>query len=202
MRKCGGRGFPSLTRSAGQGFTYARRSAGQGFTYARRSTENGFTLVELMVVIAIIGFASAAVLLMMPDPRGRLVDDADGFAMRVAAARDHAIIRARPVAFWVSPTAYGFEQQDKGQWTAMDNGPFRAVDWSHGTRAFLDVKKATGGTDTTQKTEKSDAPSSGRVVIRFDSMGLPGEAARLVLRRDGEEVAVTLDGAGRVKVGG
>src|SRR3546814_5608146 len=59
--------------------------------------QSGFTLVELMVVVAIIGFVSAAVVLAMPDPRGRVIDDADRFAARVAAARDEAVITARPM---------------------------------------------------------------------------------------------------------
>ena len=47
---------------------------------------NGFTLLELMVVLTIIGFISAAVVLAIPDPRGRVIEDADRFAARVAAA--------------------------------------------------------------------------------------------------------------------
>ena len=65
------------------------------------------------------GLASAAVILAIPDPRGRLVDDADRFAVRLASARDYAVIEARPVAVWVSPTAYGFALYRDGQW--IDN---------------------------------------------------------------------------------
>ena len=67
---------------------------------AVRSAEHGFTLVELMVVIAIIGIASAAVVLMMPDPRGRLADEADQFAARVRVAHDAAILNARTTSVW------------------------------------------------------------------------------------------------------
>ena len=58
---------------------------------------NGFTLIELMVVLTIIGFISAAVVLAMPDPRGRVVEDADRFAARVAAARDESVVTAWPI---------------------------------------------------------------------------------------------------------
>src|SRR3546814_212063 len=77
--------------------------------------QSGFTLVELMVVVAIIGFVSAAVVLAMPDPRGRVIDDADRFAARVAAARDEAVITARPMGVWVSPSGYGFLRREAGQ---------------------------------------------------------------------------------------
>lgn len=160
-----------------------RRSAEHGFASLRRSAEHGFTLVELMVVIAIIGFASAAVMLTLPDPRGRLVDDADRFAARLAAMRDNAVVTARPVAVWVSPAAYGFEYYENGRWQETGDKPFRTTSWRQGTRAIV----GEGG---------------GRIMLRFDSTGIPSEAARVELRRDDERLAVTLDGAGRVRVGG
>ena len=58
-----------------------------------------------MVVLAIIGLVSGAVVLAMPDPRGRLRDDAERFAARARAAQDKAVIEARPVACGSRPTA-------------------------------------------------------------------------------------------------
>ncbi len=95
-------------RSAQQDFTPLKRSAQQDFTPLSRSAEHGFTLIELMVVLTIIGFISAAVVIAIPDPRGRIVDDADRFAARVAAARDEAVVTARPMGVWVSASGYGF----------------------------------------------------------------------------------------------
>src|SRR3546814_1297052 len=77
-----------------------------------------------MVVVAIIGFVSAAVVLAMPDPRGRVIDDADRFAARVAAARDEAVITARPMGVWVSPSGYGFLRREAGHWIEMETKPF------------------------------------------------------------------------------
>ena len=143
--------------------------------------ENGFTLVELMVVLTIIGFISAAVVLAIPDPRGRVIDDADRFAARVAAARDEAVVTARPMGVWVSASGYGFQRREGGQWVEMDSKPFVAVNWKSGTRALV-------GKD-------------GQQQIGFDGTGLPTDPVSVTLAREAERVSVTVDMAGKVMVG-
>ncbi|WP_174291428.1 pilus assembly FimT family protein, partial [Sphingomonas bacterium] len=64
--------------------------------------EGGFTLVELMVVITVIALAAGAVAWSLPDPAGRVSDEAARFALRVRAAHDKAIVEARPVSVWVT----------------------------------------------------------------------------------------------------
>lgn len=71
----------------------------------RTSHDGGFTLIELMIVVTIIGLASAVVVLALPDPRGRLRDEATQFALRTRAAHDLAIVTSRPVSVWVSAGA-------------------------------------------------------------------------------------------------
>jgi len=174
--------IPARFKRATNGPRCFRRSAEHGFTPLKRSAQQGFTLVELMVVVAIIGFASAAVMLSIPDPRGRLVDDADRFAVRLAAVRDNAVITARPMAVWVSPSAYGFEHYENGAWVSDDAKPFRTTNWRSGTSALVGDDKA-------------------RLMLSFDSTGIPSEAARIILARDEERVVIVLDGAGKVRVG-
>ena len=144
--------------------------------------ERGFTLIELMVVLTIIGFISAAVILAIPDPRGRVIEDADRFAARVAAARDEAVVTARPMGVWVSASGYGFQRRDAGQWVAMEDKPFVTANWKGGTRALV-------GKD-------------GRQQIGFDGTGLPTDPLTVTLAREGERVSVTVDMAGKVMVGG
>ncbi|PJG49161.1 type II secretion system protein GspH [Sphingobium sp. LB126] len=175
-------GLTPLRRSAEHGFTPLRRSAEHGFTSLRRSAEHGFTLIELMVVLTIIGFISAAVVLAIPDPRGRVIEDADRFAARVAAARDEAVVTARPIGVWVSASGYGFQRRDGGQWVGLEDKPFVTANWKGGTRALV-------GKD-------------GRQQIGFDGTGLPTDPMTVTLAREGERVSVTVDMAGKVLVGG
>lgn len=144
--------------------------------------QSGFTLLELMVVLTIIGFISAAVIVAIPDPRGRVVEDADRFAARVAAARDEAVVTARPMGLWVSASGYGFQRRDGAMWIQMTDRPFAMTNWKTGTRALVGAQ--------------------GRQQIAFDGTGLPTDPLTVTLARDGERVSVTVDMAGKVMVGG
>jgi general secretion pathway protein H len=145
-------------------------------------SQAGFTLVELMVVLTIIGFISAAVVLAIPDPRGRVVEDADRFAARVAAARDEAVVTSRPMGVWVSAAGYGFQRREGRTWVPMEDKPFVTANWKAGTRALV-------GKD-------------GRQQIGFDGTGLPTDPMTVTLAREGERISVTVDMAGKVAVGG
>ncbi|MET0137616.1 MAG: GspH/FimT family pseudopilin [Sphingobium sp.] len=168
----------NLPRYAKHGFTPRRRYAEHGFTPRRRSAEHGFTLVELMVVLVIIGLMSGAVLLTMGDPRGGLTEEADRFAGRVRAARDRAVVMARPVAIWVSPTGYGFEERREGRWIALDDKPLTATDWRAGALA--------------------DGGEQGRMRLWFDTIGRADQPMQFTLRRNGRAMAIAVGLDGKV----
>jgi len=143
---------------------------------------NGFTLVELMVVIAVIGLLSGAVVLTVGAPGGGPGDAAARLAGRLAAARDQAILTGQPISAWVSPSGYGFDRFRDGHWEAMSDKPFDTANWAKGT----DVGAA--------------AASSGRARVRFDSLGLPDQPFEVRVARGGQAAVVRIDANGDVAV--
>jgi general secretion pathway protein H len=139
-----------------------------------RRRENGFTLVELMVVLVIIGLAATAVVLAMPELGGSVESEAERFAARAKAARDSAIVEARPVALRIDGAGYVVARRSGGEWREASRH-----EWADGTRADVRGTLA-GGT-------------------RFDSTGL-AEPLRLTLQRRGRAVAVDIGQDGAVHV--
>lgn len=142
---------------------------------------NGFTLVELMVVVALMALASAVVVVSLPDPRASVNEDIDRFAARVSAARDAAVVEARPMSVWVTPSGYGFARRVAGQWVPLDDKPFVTTDWRNGAVAEL------GDLGTTR--------------IVFDSTGAALAPLVLTLTRGDRHARASVGSDGRVTVG-
>jgi len=149
-------------------------------TSAAGSKRNGFTLVELMVVVTIIGLASAVAVLAIPDPRGRVLDEGLRFAARVRAARDVAIVEGRPISVWVTSGGYGFDRRITGAWSPIADKPLRVARWAEGTRAQL-------------------ADPAGRARAAFDPTGAADRGIDLTLSRDDARVLVRLGADGEVR---
>ena len=133
-----------------------------------------------MVTITVIALMASVTLWAMPSPGGRLADEALRFAARTRAARDQAVIEARPVSLWVTPGGYGFDRRVGGRWSPVADKPLRVERWADGTRA-----------------DPGDA--TGRTRVTFDPTGLPDRAADVRLNRGGAKMLVRLGADGSVR---
>lgn len=149
---------------------------------------NGFSLVEMLVVLVVMGLLAGVAVLTLPGDERRLRDEAERMAARTIAARDEAIVGARPVSLVVGGAGYYFERRSDGLWEPMPGRGFDLTGWNAGTQAA--VAQAAGAA----------GPGRGRIV--FDALGLASEDAAVRLVRGRARLTVRIARDGRVRIDG
>jgi general secretion pathway protein H len=155
---------------------------------------SGFTLIELMVVLFIIGLVAGAVVLSLPGDSAALSEDADRFAARVAAARDEAVVSARPIAVWIAPSGYGFDARQDRQWVPLNARTLANRDWKPGTLARIEGQTA----EASVSDDDPAAAAPTRARFWFDSTGLPNAPVEVVLSRGTNSDRIIISATGQV----
>ncbi len=140
-----------------------------------RPNRNGFSLVEMMVVLMVMGLLATAAVLTLPGDGRELRGEAERFAARTLAARDEAIIGARPISLVVSEQGYYFERRSEGAWQALPGRGFDLTPWDSATNV-----------------------SAGRQRVVFDSLGLASGDAAVRLGRGDQALVVQIRRDGKV----
>jgi general secretion pathway protein H len=138
-----------------------------------------------MLVMALL--ASVVVLTVGSGGRG-VATDASRLASRIAAARETAIVSARPVGVWITRSGYGFDIRSGGAWRPAQK-PFETVDWPAGTSIAAEGMAG-----------RQAALSGGKARLVFDNLGLPDSPMNLRLSRGGRSIEVAVFPNGDVKV--
>ncbi|MEM7569296.1 MAG: GspH/FimT family pseudopilin [Pseudomonadota bacterium] len=142
----------------------------------RAKRQAGFTITEILIVMALIGLAARAVVLVLPKDNRALREEVEIFAARLKAAQDIAVFSNRPVFGVVNGFGYRFEERRQGAWQTISAETLPSADWSDETQVLLS--------------------SGGRVRIELSNLGAISPTQFSFSRGDARlEVALGHDGA-------
>ncbi len=140
----------------------------------------GFTLVELLVVIVVMGLLGTVVALTLPDAGSPLTREADALALRLARARDEAILGTRAVRATLDAGGYRFEQRGFDDWAPLPaDGTLGDGRWPRGVQPQLPARE-------------------NRVVIEWDALG-NAASAPVVLASEGRRATIRIEADGSVR---
>ena len=153
----------------------------------------GFTLIEVMVVLVIIGIASAAVSLSLPpDPAAMLRQDARELALRLAAAQQEVRIDGRVIAWEARRDGYDFA---RGTWADAPDSVVPAVSTVGELDRFAHDEALR---PRRWRAGEVEVVPAAPLLLTSEWVGSPVDIA---LRHDGHAIVVTRDAAGRFVVG-
>ena len=161
----------------------------------------GYTLVELLVVLVVLGIMLGMVSLSAaPDPRARLMRDAERIETLFALAAEESQLRARSISWRADEKGYAFLLRDGQEWAPMDrDAQFKPRSWDAGpVRLTLALRDAPRwGANRFGNTPANGAEDL--TTLAFPRDGLQA-AFVLQIESDGHSVFVKGDGTGRYRV--
>jgi len=145
-------------------------------------------------VIAIIAFASSAVLLNAPPARAPARVAAESFAAKLVAAADLSIASGRRALLVIDPDGYRIDQRRDGAWAAADDPRFAQTALGSGVTAVVAV-------DAAAYANEPPPPAKAREPKRIpiDPLGAQVPFVAEFSHRSGSWT-VSVDAAGEVRV--
>lgn len=102
-----------------------------------RGRQSGFTIAEILIVLALVGLAAQAVVLVLPSDARALRQEVETFAARVKAAQDVAIFNNAALFGVVDSFGYRFEQGIGDARQALNSDTLQPAQWSPETSVLL-----------------------------------------------------------------
>lgn len=165
-------------------------------SYAKR--QRGVTLIELLIVVTILAFASAVVIVKAPPSRSAVRTDAERFAVKLTAALDLGLMTGRSFRLEVEENQYYFAHFHDGEWARGDlPSLLQVVDLSKGTVVEVEAQDhslknhegITGG-----RLEKKEL-----ITLPLDAIGVSNNF-KVTFSRQGQVWVVSLDESGTLEV--
>ena len=161
-------------------------------TTATAAHARGFSLIELMIVMVIIGIATAAIsLAIAPDPAHELRRDANELVRRFVIAQNEVRADGRVIAWQADSDGYRFS---RGTWQPVPGSAIPVVS----TLGVLDTFARDDMLGPTAwRTRPVEVTPAGPVLLTSEAIGTRWQ---LVLRHGGATVTVLRDAAGGYEV--
>ncbi len=155
------------------------------------SSATGFSLIEVIVVVAVIGLASGAVMVAMPGDAAALRPEAERLAARLAHAAHSSILDGVAYGAKVDTQGYSFFRIRDEAWAVIANAPPLVQErWNNKTTASVIADADTISTD----------PASPAPNVVFDPTGV-ATPFRVIMRHSAAAFVVEGDAFGKIKVG-
>ncbi len=139
-----------------------------------RWAPRGFSLVELMVVMVLVGLASAVVVLTLPGGEADLDEEVRGFAANLDRLARESILSSRMLGVRIEGQGFQVYRLRRGTWEPLDGEDAQGA-FHDGTLVTVGqgvVRAALLEDRSTARDEDDDTPPVVTPQIRFDPIGL------------------------------